>query len=218
MLPTKYKIKGIFAGPIKPLPSGKLSAIRKSSQSILFIHQNGISGDQVADVKYHGGPYRVVHHYSEKNYDYLRKALPDLAPKFKMGSYGENITTEALTEADLCLGDVFTLGSAVIQVTVPRKPCATINATYEDERVLKEVAQSRRWGWFYKVLREGTCEVGDWLVFQERRFPEVNLKTLINEVLYKKEKDLEFLKKIYASDLLDENGFRAKVKKILDKT
>ena len=165
ILPTKYKIMGICVDQGKLLPNSGFSAIRKSSQTRLAINKDGLVGDQVVNLKYHGGPLRVVHHYSQKNYRYLKGVFPEIAHKFKMGSYGENITTEELSEEDLCLGDVFSLGSAIVQITVPRKPCAKINATYEDGRILREIVQSQRWGWVYRFVEKGVCELGDWLVF-----------------------------------------------------
>ena len=39
------------------------------------------------------------------------------------GAFGENFTLEGLTEADVCIGDVFSVGAAVVQISQPRQPC-----------------------------------------------------------------------------------------------
>ena len=39
------------------------------------------------------------------------------------GAFGENLTTEGITEDAVSIGDRFRVGSAVLQVTQPRMPC-----------------------------------------------------------------------------------------------
>lgn len=159
---SKYKVLGVFTGQIAPLSNKAESAITKHSTSRLIIRKDAIEHDEVANKKYHGGDMRVVHHYSHQNYNYLKVKFPEIAHRFMPGSFGENIVTEELTETDLNIGDIYSLGSAKVQLTVSRRPCATINYAYEDNRILKEVMQTGRTGWFYRVLEEGEVKTGDY--------------------------------------------------------
>ena len=201
---NKYKILGIFTGKTSPLTDKFESSIIKHATDVLKIHKHGIENDEVTNLKYHGGDMRVVHHYSLQNYNFLKQKFPDIADRFVPGSFGENIVTEELTEADLNIGDIYQLGTAKVQLTVSRKPCATINYAYQDHRILKEVMDTGRTGWFYRVLEEGEVRVGDYLEFLERPFPDMPVSKLYAQG-YGKERfnDLEFLRKCMQTGLMD---------------
>ena len=38
-------------------------------------------------------------------------------------TFGENITISGMCEEDVCIGDTFQIGEAIVQVTQPRQPC-----------------------------------------------------------------------------------------------
>jgi MOSC domain-containing protein YiiM len=211
----KYKILGIFLGKPRTLQNDQLSAIHKQPTEILTIKKHELPGDVVVDQKYHGGDMRVIHHYSEVNYQHLKNCFPDIANRFIPGSFGENIYTEELSEKDLIIGDIYKLGTAKVQLTVARRPCATINTSYEDKRRLKEVMHPGRPGWFYRVIDEGEVKVGDYLEFIERPFPGLAVLDLYNEGYGKaKFKKLDFLQKCLNTGLMDK-GWKPKLEKAL---
>jgi len=78
----------------------------------------GLEGDFQADPSVHGGPEKAAYVYPSEHYSYFRELLgrPDLSPGF----FGENLTTEGLLEDEVRVGDVFRVGTAVVQVTTPR--------------------------------------------------------------------------------------------------
>jgi len=178
MKKIKVTVKGLFLGKAKTLSNGIESGIHKDSQEKIEVKKTHLPNDAVLDTKHHGGDMRVIHHYTEVNYGHLKQIFPNIADKFKPGTIGENLYTEELTEADLCVGDIFTLGEIKIQLTTTRMPCATINHGYEDNRVLKEVLNSNHFGWFYRVLEEGSVKLGDELELIERPYPHLTLLKL----------------------------------------
>lgn len=207
----KYKIVGVFTGQVAKLPNDVESAITKHAQSKIIIKKEVIVHDEVANTVHHGGDMRVIHHYSMKNYNYLKDKFPDIADRFVPGSFGENIVTEELTESELNIGDIYQLGTAKVQLTVCRRPCATINYAYRDDRILKEVIDSGRTGWFYRVLEEGIVKAGDELVFLDRPFPDMPLSRLHDQG-YGNERfsDFEFLNKCLKTGLMDK-GWKPKI-------
>lgn len=212
---TSYKVLGVFTGEVSLLSNDFPSAISKKSVAKIIIRKNGIDHDEVANTKHHGGEMRAVHHYSLYNYKCLKEKFPEIAHRFVPGSFGENILTEELTESELNIGDIYQLGSARVQLTVSRRPCATINYAYQDNRVLKEVMETGRTGWFYRVLNEGEVSVGDDLVFLERPFPDMPVAKLYAEGYgEKKFQDKEFLKKCLNTGLLDK-GWLPKIMEAL---
>lgn len=211
----KFKILGTFTGHISKLPNDVESAITKSSRAFLKINKDSIDHDEVANKVHHGGDMRVIHHYSHKNYKYLKEKFPDIAERFIPGSFGENIITDELTESELNIGDIYMMGTAKVQLTVCRRPCSTINYAYNDNRILKEVMESGRCGWFYRVLEEGIVKTGDDLIFLERPFPNLSLSNLHNQGYGSNRfSDLEFLKRCLDTGLMDK-GWNPKLKAAL---
>lgn len=210
----KYKVIGLFTGKISTLSNGTKSAIHKNPQEQIVLKKEGILGDQVADKKFHGGEMRVIHHYSQKNYDHLKAIFPEIAERFVPGSFGENLLTEELTEEELNIGDIYSLGTAQIQLTVCRRPCATLNYGYEDDRVLKEIIKSGRTGWFYRVLVEGVVKMGDHLELIERPFENLPMLKL-HEQGFSTDKfsDREYLKRCWDTGLMDK-GWKPKLQNI----
>lgn len=208
---NSYKVLGLFIGKVKTLSNGVESAIHKSSQEKLTLKKDGIIGDNVADKKYHGGEMRVVHHYSQQNYNHLKATFPDIADRFVPGSFGENLLTEELTESELNIGDIYSLGTAKVQLTVCRRPCATLNYGYEDDRVLKEIISSGHTGWFYRILEEGVVKIGDKLEFIERPFENLPILKLHKQG-YGTERfyDREYLKRCLDTGLMDK-GWKPKL-------
>lgn len=212
---NKYKIIGVFTGQIKLLSNNTPSSIVRHPVEKLIIKKHGIVNDEIADTKHHGGDMRVIHQYSNVNYNYLKAKFPDMGNRFRPGSFGENILTEELSEDELNIGDIYQLGSAKVQLTVSRRPCATINYAYEDSRILKEVMQTGRTGWFYRVLEEGEVRSGDSLEFLERPFPDMPVSKLYSQGYGKNRfNDKEFLKRCLATGLMDK-GWLPKIEEAL---
>lgn len=207
----QIQVKALFLGEATILPNGQESAIRKKNVSQINFNKHTIAGDNIVDLKHHGGDMRVIHHYSEKNYHHLKKCFPEIQDRFHPGSFGENLYTTELSEKDLCIGDIFDVGNCKIQVTVPRRPCATINATYEYNKVLKEVISSGHVGWFYRVLKEGTIKEGDQLKHVERPFPKLKLDLLFEQGYGEERfKNIYFLKECLNTGLMDK-GWKSKL-------
>lgn len=211
----RHKILGTFSGKVQILPNNQESAIIKHATDLLKIFPHVIENDEVANTKFHGGDMRVVHHYSLKNYQFLKDKFPDIADRFIPGSFGENILTEELTETELNIGDIYQLGTARIQLTVSRRPCATLNQAYQDSRILKEVMETGRTGWFYRVLNAGEVRVGDYLEFLERPYPDMPISRLYAQG-YGPDPftDIEFLKKCLQTGLMDK-GWKPKLEAAL---
>jgi len=126
----------------------------------------GIRGDTQADAKAHGGPDKAVLAYGAENYARWREELgvEELVP----GGFGENLTVEGLDESGVCLGDVWSAGSALLQVTQPRGPCWKIARRWGIPDLTARVGTAGRTGWYLRVLREGDVGAGDAMTLVER--------------------------------------------------
>lgn len=156
-------ITDLYQGKAQPLgPHGKPSAIVKDAVSgPVSITFDGLAGDEQADLVNHGGPDKAVHQYSALEYQQLATAFPALEQQLRPGTMGENFSTPQLCASDVCIGDIWQLGSARLQVSEPRKPCWKINARFEEPALVKFIDSQGLSGWYFRVLEEGSACAGD---------------------------------------------------------
>ncbi len=129
-----------------------------------------LDGDQQADLVHHGGPDQAVLCYSADHYPAWREQLE--IPDLPHGGFGENLTVAEHSEETVCIGDIYEVGQAVIQVSVQRGPCYKIAYRWNRPELLKLVEKSGRHGWYLRVLREGLIEAGQEVRLAERPNPQ----------------------------------------------
>jgi MOSC domain-containing protein YiiM len=112
-----------------------------------------IAGDEQSDLTVHGGPDKAVYAYPHEHYAYwIERGIKPL----KMANFGENLTIEGLLENDIHIGDELEIGSARFAVTQPRLPCYKLQVRFNRPEMTKLFWNSRRFGFYVKVLREGS--------------------------------------------------------------
>ena len=126
----------------------------------LLLTKLGFEGDGVGDRKHHGGEDKAVCVYSRDHYAYWRSVLGIEMP---VAAFGENLSVIGMREEAVCIGEMYTIGTAVVQVSQPRQPCGTLAARYGRNDFVKLVADSGRTGFYFRVLTEGQVRVGDTL-------------------------------------------------------
>ena len=165
----RIEIDGLFAGQVAQLAGdSRSSAIVKTPVSgRCLLTAEGLTGDTQADRRVHGGGGKAPHHYPAEHYALLAAAFPS-AQHLMPGGLGENISTRGLTENDVCIGDVFRLGGARIQLSQPRTPCWKIDHRTACEGIAAFIAEHGLAGWYYRVLEAGEIAPGDRLEHLER--------------------------------------------------
>lgn len=118
-----------------------------------------LAGDEQADLTVHGGPSKAVYVYPLEHYEFWRKKFP--ARDLSWGMFGENLTSEGLSEKDLNIGDRLCAGSVELVITQPRLPCYKLALRFGDDDMVKLFLRSRRTGFYCAVLREGEIGAGD---------------------------------------------------------
>jgi MOSC domain-containing protein YiiM len=118
-----------------------------------------LDGDAQSDLTVHGGPDKAVYAYPSEHYAFWRAELPE--ESLPWGAFGENLTTEGLVEDELHIGDTLEAGSAEFLVTQPRMPCFKLGVRFGRLDMVKRFLESRRPGFYLKVLREGALAAAD---------------------------------------------------------
>jgi len=192
-------VDGLFIGRIGRLPGeSRGSAIAKDALAgRCRIASDGLAGDEHADPRAHGGPEKAVHLFPVEHYEALAQAFPE-ARHLHPGGLGENLSTRGLTEDRVCIGDVFALGTARLQVAQPRTPCWKIDARCGVEGVSAHVAAHGIAGWYFRVLAPGECAAGDALIHVERPSGAVDLASF-NRILREARPPLESLETLAAA-------------------
>jgi len=149
----------VFIGKIKDYEGSRPSAIAKVQvDGELTLTDLGLAGDQQAEKKIHGGPDRALCHYPREHYAFWASEYPDQAELFVAPAFGENLSTEGLTEKNVFIGDIFRWGEALIQVTQPRSPCFKLNFHFGISDIATQMQNAGKTGWLYRVILAGKVE------------------------------------------------------------
>lgn len=119
---------------------------------------SGVTGDVVGDSKYHGGAQKAVYAFAREELDYWQTQLGRELPA---GSFGENLTTTGIDLATVLINQRIRIGSALLEVSVPRRPCRTFGAWLEQKGWLKTFTSRYQCGSYFRVLEPGLIQPGD---------------------------------------------------------
>ena len=181
--------------------SWKTSFFRTPGVQSRWLYTTHLEGNTQADTKNHGQLSQAVLLYAAAHYP-LWQAEPGL-PEIGPGGFGENFTVDGLTEENACIGDIYAIGEAQIQVTGPRYPCWKIERRWGIEGLTARVAETGRTGWYCRVVQEGMVEPGMFVTLIERPYPEWTV-ALTNDFGHSRNKDVERAEALAACPLLHE--------------
>lgn len=174
LLPPKTRLLEIRLGRRAPLAaSGLISAIDKQPvDGPVDVGPSALAGDEYGAPDLHGGAEQVILHYPLQHYAHWRREFPHRAERLRAGGFGENFVADGFDESNLCIGDVVAVGGVRLQVSMPRQPCERLNHRFDIADMATAVQQSRRTGWYYRVLTPGPVRADDAMEVIERPHPQ----------------------------------------------
>jgi len=210
------QIRAVQVGAIRPLGErGVPSAIHKTPVAgPVEVGLMGLAGDAQGDTVHHGGPEKAVHLYPLAHYAAWARDLPEHAARFTPGTFGENIVLDGASEADVCIGDVFRLGGARVQITQARQPCWKLNLRFDLRDMARRVQDSGRTGWYVRVLAPGAVAAGDAMALDDRPNSDWSL-TRVQRLLYRDALDVRALAELAGLEELSAS-WRALVRRRLE--
>ena len=166
-------------------PDGEPSAIdrRAAVTGAVRAGPMGLDGDAVGDTTNHGGPDKAIHAYPSDTLAAWADELPDRASRFAPGAFGENMVVAGVTEAEICLGDRWRLGGALLEVSQARQPCWKLNRRFDVPDMARRVQMTGRTGWYFRVIEPGEVRAGAAAALIARPNPAWPLAR-IGEILY----------------------------------
>lgn len=153
---------------------------KKPVAGSIRLRKLNLEGDAQADLTHHGGPDKAVCVYPGSHYPFWRDLL---GIELSSGAFGENLTVAELTEASVCIGDVWQIGDGRVQVSQPRQPCWKLSRWWDIEDLAVRVQQTGRTGWYLRVLEEGDVEAGAEVFLIDRPNPDWTIAAA-NELMH----------------------------------
>ncbi|WP_289049676.1 MOSC domain-containing protein [uncultured Psychrobacter sp.] len=225
----------VRAGKAMPFAREQMSAIDKAPiKEAVAVNFMGLSTDEQADRRHHGGPLKAVHQLATSTYD---KINTEFGLKVRVGTLGENLTTEAVTglpamdESTVCIGDVFQYGqdeiingnggdSVQLRIVQPRRPCYKINDQIGQFK-LNKVPNIASWvtkqgiaGWYFQVVRDGMIHADLPVYLIERPYPFATLEKLWQLSNSKEKFAAKVIEPWLAIECLEESWKKVLAKKI----
>ncbi|HEX7784067.1 MAG TPA: MOSC domain-containing protein [Sphingobium sp.] len=159
MTHARMTIHALLRGTPVPFRDGEYSAIAKTPVAgPLRIGWLGLEGDAVADRLHHGGWDKAIHLYPQDHYPFWKARNPGHALLETVGAFGENIASSGLTESGICVGDRFSLGSAIVEVSHGRQPCWKLDHRFGARDVMATIVKTARCGIYFRVIQEGEAD------------------------------------------------------------
>ena len=125
----------------------------------LFLDYADVQKDTVIDRKYHGGIDKACYLFSADYYPHWKNIYPEL--EWHWGMFGENLTITGMNEQKIRRGDIYKIGTAVVQISEPREPCLKLGAKFGTQTILKQFIKHAHPGTYVRVLDSGHVTVND---------------------------------------------------------
>jgi len=218
---SKPFVQNVFTGKVKKMgnPDAKAPMEREWESGIfkqekngqLWLSETGLTGDEQADKKSHGGPEKAVFAYPIKHYPYWKADLKN--ETIDIGAMGENLAVLEMDEASVCIGDTYQLGDAIIQVSQPRRPCWKPARRFKVKDLALRIQNSGRTGWYFRVLKEGYITASAHFELMERPYPKWTIDAC-NRVMYIHKDDLQLAEELASCEYLAVNWKRTLNKRL----
>ena len=124
----------------------------------IAVHRLGLDGDVQVNKKFHGGEGQAVYAFAQEDADVWAAELDRHLPA---GRFGENLRTTGLDLTGALLGERWRVGTALLEVTAPRTPCAKFQAYWGVPRLIKRFTVRGASGAYLRVVEPGDIGAGD---------------------------------------------------------
>ncbi|MFC2949490.1 MOSC domain-containing protein [Virgibacillus sediminis] len=129
------------------------------------------------------------------------------------GAMGEQLSVLEMDEYTVCIGDVFRLGNAVIQVSQPGLAYLDAATPFRHIDFSRKIQKSGRTGWYFRVIEEGEAYSSSDMELMERYYPEWSVAAC-NEVMHVRKEDLRRAEALMACEPLGDSWKKALTKRV----
>ncbi|MGI8907202.1 MAG: MOSC domain-containing protein [Candidatus Sumerlaeaceae bacterium] len=155
----------------------------------IWLAAANLEGNRQADLRYHGGHDKAVCCFASEHYAALAEFVGAELPH---GAFGENFTLRGMLEGEVCLGDRYRVGDAVVEVSQPRQPCSNLSRRWGKKTLPKTMVGHGFTGFYTRVIEEGMVQPGEPLLLLERPLEQWTIERL-NRIMFVDKENLEAL-------------------------
>jgi MOSC domain-containing protein YiiM len=153
---------------------------RPVTVSSLNLSTLNLDGDRQADTRLtpaggqvHGGSGQAVYVFPVEHFPRIGEIVgSDIDPGFM----GENVTLRGALEAEVCIGDTWQWGSAMVQITAPRGPSYKLGIRIGRQAARKIIREEGLVGWYLRVLTPGVVPTEGSITLIERHPARVTVE------------------------------------------
>lgn len=172
---------------------------KKPISQPIYLGKEEVKGDEVSNRKVHGGIYKACYLFSADHYPHWKNLYP--SRDWHYGMLGENLTVKGFDETQIFVGDIYKIGSALVQVTQPREPCTTFAAKMESPEIMQQFIKHGRPGTYVSILEEGYVETGDDIRLIKRASNSLSVAQFFG-LIFNRNKDKTLVEKIVENKAL----------------
>ncbi|MGP2657418.1 MOSC domain-containing protein [Malaciobacter sp. WC5094] len=191
-----YKIKDIYTGKEQEHKRKekvyKTSYHKKSINKAQYVNKLGLEEDNQSDKENHGGVDKAICIYTQGAYDFFKEVH---GIEFPTCALGENITLLGCEDKDFCIGDRFSCGEAIFEITQPREPCWLISSILGIKKLTALIVKEGKSGFYLRVIKEGKVSKDDDFVLLNRKNKDINIE-YVNKCYYNAKEHQEDIRKI----------------------
>lgn len=134
-------------------------AVRVAAPGAKGVAGSGVAGDEVCDLRHHGGNDQAVYAYAREDLDTWEGLL---GHPLTNGSFGENLTTYGLDVSGAKIGERWRVGpDLLLEVTSGRVPCQTFQGHLGETKWVRRFTQEGAPGAYLRVIEPGEIRGGD---------------------------------------------------------
>ncbi|MEU8606049.1 MOSC domain-containing protein [Streptomyces parvulus] len=120
---------------------------------------SAVAGDQVCDLRNHGGDDQAIYAYGREELDFWERKLHRALPN---GIFGENLTTLTVATTDALIGERWQVGpETVLEVCATRFPCRTFAEWLGRQDWMTQFVREVLPGAYLRVIVPGEIGAGD---------------------------------------------------------
>lgn len=181
-----------------------LTGIVKTPAPHADIERMGIAGDAICDRKHHGGADQAIYLYFADDYQFW---ADELSQRIEPGHFGDNLTISGVEGRNVAIGDRFSIGPVLLEVTYHRTPCMTFAALMNDKFWVRRFHRAGRPGAYCRVLSTGRVEQAmpvDYTPYDGQRITVSELMALDGV----KDIDPHFMRRALTTPIRDKTRFK----------
>jgi MOSC domain-containing protein YiiM len=199
------QVVSIHVGKVKSLQYNAkeftTAMYKQPVQTAIYLSSLQLEGDEQADLVHHGGADKAVCVYSYEHYAYWEKELNRPMPRC---AFSENLTVVGLLESEVCIGNIYRIDEALVQVSQPRQPCHKLGKKHDLVKLPLLVQETGYTGFYFRVLQAGWIGVSPQIKLEEEHPLGVTV-SFANYIMHHAKDDLAGARQILAVNALSQS-------------